>query len=70
MERKKVSSNDIFSIGYNSFSNILEIEFNSGGIYQYFEVPNNIYTSLMSASSHGKFFHRYIKNIYRYRKMN
>lgn len=38
MIRQPVSSSNIRSIGYDSKSNTLEIEFHSGGVYQYFGV--------------------------------
>jgi len=63
MNRIRVQSSNLYSVGYEA--GILEIEFNSGGIYQYAGVPENIYLSLLNASSHGKFFHRYIKDRYR-----
>jgi len=66
MIRQPVSSSNIRSIGYDSESKTLEIEFLSGGVYQYFDVPESIYNELMSASSHGSFFHRYIRDQYRW----
>jgi len=69
MERQKVSSSNINSIGYDTISQTLEIEFHNGDIYQYYNVPENVFQSLMSASSHGSFFHHNIKNNYRWRKI-
>lgn len=70
MNRKPVSSSNIRSIGYDHNSKKLEIEFHSGGIYQYFNVPLEIYEELMSRPSHGKYFHRNIKNKYRWVKIH
>ena len=64
MEREPVISKDIASIGYDSSSAILEIEFNSGGVYDYFDVPQFIHDELMAAESKGKYFHANIKNSY------
>ena len=61
MQRTKVSSSNLHSIGYDNVTNILEIEFLGGSIYQYSNVPENIYTGLMSASSHGSYFNNNIK---------
>lgn len=69
MKRQVVSSSNICSIGYDPRSQTLEIEFNSGGIYQYFNVPESVYNSLMTASSHGSYFHAYIKEQYRWTKI-
>jgi len=64
MIRQRVRSSDLRSVGYDPTQSILEIEFNSGGIYQYFNVPGNVYHGLMAASSHGKYFHAHIKDHY------
>lgn len=69
MKRLPASSSDLRSVGYDSSNNILEIEFNSGGIYQYRGVPLATYKKLMSASSHGKYFHAHIKNVCPYTKI-
>ena len=69
MDRQSVSSSNIKSVGYDSKSKILEIEFHSGGIYQYFNVPESIYNGILSASSHGSYFHRYIKDKYQWSKI-
>lgn len=69
MQRKQVQSSDITSIGYDVNLNILEIEFLSGGIYQYLSVPENIFYGIMSASSHGSYFHQFVKDKYGFKKV-
>ena len=69
MKRENVSSSNLASVGYNEENEILEIEFNHGGIYQYFNVPINEYEALMSADSHGKYFAANIRNDYEYSKI-
>lgn len=69
MKRVPVTSSNIASVGYDANTNTLEIEFNSGHIYQYFDVPNSIYDDLVSASSVGQYFHQTIKGIYRYARI-
>lgn len=69
MLRQPVSSSNLLSVGYDSSSSILEIAFHSGGVYQYYNVPQSIYIALLNAPSKGKYFHHYIKKIYRYRKV-
>ena len=65
-----VKSSNLKSIGYDQSSNILEIEFLSGGIYQYFKVPNQVYLALMKATSKGSYFYRNIKEQYNYNRIN
>jgi len=57
MDRVAVNSSSLKSVGYDESSKILEIEFSNGGIYQYFEVPKNIYLGLILAESPGRYFH-------------
>ena len=70
MIRKNISSSDISSIGFEPQSQTLEIEFKSGGIFQYFEVSENIYNTLVNSISIGKYFNQYIKGQYNYKKLN
>jgi len=69
MTRIAVNSSNLASVGYEEESKTLEIEFNSGSIYQYFNVPFQEYQNLMQADSHGKYFDRNIKHNYSYRKV-
>lgn len=62
-----VQSSDLARVGYESGT--LCIQFNSGGIYEYYNVPESVYNGLMSASSHGKYFHQFIKSNYRYQRI-
>jgi hypothetical protein len=43
----------------------LEIAFNNGNVYQYFDVPEAVYDELMRAESIGKFLNANIKDNYR-----
>jgi hypothetical protein len=61
MNRIPVSSSNILSIGYASEEKVLEIEFRNGSIFQYLNVPNNIYSGLMNARSCGRYFDAYVK---------
>lgn len=56
MDRKKVSSGTIRSVGYDAKTRTLEIEFTSGSIMQYERVPPDIHRSMMSAPSIASFF--------------
>ena len=69
MVRNPVDSSNITSIGYDKDSNTLEIEFHSGAVYQYFDVPEPIYQGIMGADSKGKYFAQHIKGYYRFVKV-
>jgi len=65
MDRTRVSSTNIRSIGYDEESQTLEVEFTSGGIYDYARVPKNVHQRFMAAASKGRFFDSSIKDKYR-----
>ena len=69
MQRYSVTSSNIASIGYDQKSETLEVEFLSGTIYQYFNVPENLYDRLMAEGSKGRFLNAYIKNAYPYSRV-
>ena len=64
MERTAVTSRMISSVGYEPANEILEIEFNKGGVYQYSGVPQGEFDALMAAPSHGQYFLANIKDKY------
>lgn len=61
MNRIPVVSSELASVGYDAATNTLEVEFKTGSVYDYSNVPEDIYTGLMSAPSHGKYFNEFIK---------
>ena len=69
MHRAKVSSSNLVSVGYDAGSKVLQIEFDRGAVYEYDDVPHDVYEGLMSATSHGKYFDRHIKGCYEYRRV-
>lgn len=66
MERISVASSNVSSIGYDSDIQVLEVEFLSGSIYQYFGVPEQLYETLMENPSKGTFLNANIKNLFPY----
>ncbi len=70
MKMVNVQSSNLDSVDYDEESETLIIKFRNGGIYKYFGVPKNIYLNLINAPSKGKYFHNFIKDIYKYQKIN
>ena len=69
MQRYSVASSNVASVGYDSATQTLEVEFLSGAVYQYYNVPENMYDQLIKASSKGRFLHTHIKNAYPYSRV-
>lgn len=70
MKRTEVESSMIRSVGYDPDARVLEIEFNSDQVYQYFDVPSEEYEGLMQAESHGRYFLANIRDVYGYRRVS
>ena len=66
MDWRDVSSSMITRVGYDAASMTLTVEFRNGAIYEYFEIPENIFDELVSSASAGQFLAQNIKGIYRY----
>lgn len=64
-----VSSSHLSRVRYDEKSRTLEVEFQDGQHYQYFDVPRRTYDGLMRASSHGKYFHENIRESFRYTRL-
>lgn len=67
MKRHTVDSSEIISVGYDQDTKILEIEFHGNRIYQYKNVPEDIYGRLMnSGEMTDRFFAERIQWVYDY----
>jgi KTSC domain-containing protein len=64
MRREAVESTTMRSVGYESKSKILEIEFQSGEVYQYLGVPKTVHVGLLGAKSKGQYFNCEIRDDY------
>lgn len=56
MERKKVSSSSIRSVGYDDRNRVLEVEFSDGRVTQYSGVTAEVHRRLMNAPSMVSYF--------------
>lgn len=70
MKRKPVESSMLQSIGYDRSKHVLELEFTSRQVYQYFDVPAALHKELLEASSHGSYFNDYIKDQFLFTKVS
>lgn len=61
MNRVPVASSNLAEVGYDPATEILEIAFIRGGVYQYFSVPSSVHQDLMTATSVGRYFDLNIK---------
>ena len=54
------------SVGYDHANQVLEVEFQSGMIYRYLDIPPGIYKELLEAESKGRYFNSEIRDTYEF----
>jgi lysyl-tRNA synthetase class 2 len=60
----KNTSNVIKSFDYDEKTQTLRVEFNSGSVYKYHDVPESVYQALKIAPSVGQYFNTHIREKY------
>lgn len=66
MQRHEVESSVIRAIGH---TRVLEIEFESGRVYQYYDVPEDIYNAMLNSDSKGRYFNQHIRGKFPYQEI-
>lgn len=61
MQLQSVNSSQINAIGYAAATNTMRIEFKSGSLYEYANVPPDLFEQFAKAPSTGSFFYKHIK---------
>ena len=69
MIRIRVGSSAVASVGYEAATQVLEVEFTNGSVYQYLDVPEIEYANLIGAESIGEYFNGHVRNSYRCRQL-
>ena len=59
-------SSNLARFRYDETSQTLTVQFNSGTMYDYYDVPHHVFEGMKSADSKGKYLNREIKGVYRY----
>ena len=61
-----VESTTLATVAYDRARGLLQLEFRSGAIYQYFGVPAAVHEALLGAPSKGSYFNRFIRGRFPY----
>ena len=68
IDRTPVSSSNVKSVGFDSDTGTLAIEFSDGSIYHYADCSKDHYNNLLAAKSVGSYIHNNIKGVYKHSK--
>ena len=61
-----VESATLRGIAYDEGTGLLRLEFRSGAVYDYFEVPGAVHDALLRAPSMGACFNRAVRGCFRF----
>ena len=61
-----VQSSLLAGVAYDNGQATLQVEFRSGSVYRYFQVPRHTYQELLQANSKGAYFNRHIRGVFGY----
>jgi len=67
MRDAAVESTTLMKVSYDEARELLQLEFCSRAVYQYFSVPAAVHQSLLDASSKGRYFNRAIRSRFPFR---
>ena len=62
-------SSVVLHSSYNKETSTLKITFVSGLVYEYKNVPEEIYNAMITSGAKGIYFNRHIKGLYEFRKV-
>jgi len=66
----EIESSNLIKTEYDTEIKKLVAEFKNGMIYEYEDVPHQIYTQFRSAKSQGSFFNSQISKVFKYIKIS
>ena len=66
MQKGQLESSTLAFVSHSGSDQILQAEFRSGDIYQYFDVPADTFYQLIHAQSKGRYFNAHVRNCFRY----
>ena len=69
MKITAVASSTLATVAYDKNRELLELEFNSGALYQYFGVPLAVHEALLCAPSKGSYFNHAVRGRFSYRRI-
>jgi hypothetical protein len=65
-----VESTTLATVAYDELQQLLQLEFCSGAIYLYWDVPAIVHQNLLSSSSKGRYFQQAIRGHFSYQRVD
>lgn len=64
IDRVRVDSASLASIGYSTDDGVLEVEFRTGDVYRFFLVPSTVWSAVLASDSKGAYFNGHVRDRY------
>lgn len=65
----EIESSNLSKTDYDTISKKLVVEFKNGALYEYENVPHELYTQFRMSESQGSFFSKSISKKFKYKKL-
>ena len=69
MRHVDVQSTLIHSVGYDAETGVLEVQFQDGNTYRFYDVEPEVYEEFLDAPSKGQYFNDYIRDAYLFTRL-
>ncbi|GAA3541194.1 KTSC domain-containing protein [Aeromicrobium flavum] len=69
MEMEPLTSEALESAGYDTASRTLRVQFRNGGLYDYLDVPREVFALLLAAEHPWSLWQEHITSTYEYRRL-
>ncbi len=69
VETRNVKSSNIAKASFDGNTRTMQIEFTTGGVYAYDDVPHEVYNEMCEAESVGRYFQANVRGRFKYRKL-
>ena len=66
---RHVHSQVFDAVRYQPEARTMAVRFTSGEMYEYYDVPGEVFTAFAEAADHGAFFARRVRKAYAYRRL-
>jgi hypothetical protein len=60
-----LNSSAIVGVDYDFWSQVMTIQFTSGGVYDFHGVPASVFHGLVNAPSPGRYYNHFVRGRYR-----
>lgn len=64
-----INSSNLKSASYQTEAKTLSVTFKNGSIYEYYDVPWELFTKFRMSESQGKFMNQHINKAFKYKKV-